>query len=201
MPLNSNYICYNLFAYAINNPINYYDLNGNIFKKAWNWCKNTYKKVKEKVVEVYNTIKNAFTAEVGVGFGLGKSSNVSSISAYKDMNWGIDDGKTYTSTTTSIGATVNLSKNSKHEVGIGYSIDHKDHEWRAGDDLAHINPMSMPWDIADCEDTTHNVTLGLGTKTIKNNVEVTDPEEKFIGIDFELHFVIGGHIKIGFNIG
>lgn len=201
MPLNSNYICYNLFAYAINNPINYYDLNGNIFKKAWNWCKNTYKKVKEKVVEVYNTIKNAFTAEVGVGFGLGKSSNVTSVSAYKDMNWGIDDGKTYTSTTTSIGATVNLSQNSKHEVGIGYSIDHKDHEWRAGDDLAHINPMSMPWDIADCEDTTHNVTLGLGTKTIKNNVEVTDPEEKFIGIDFELHFVIGGHIKIGFNIG
>lgn len=196
MQINSNFICYNLFAYAVNNPVNYYDKNGNSFKKIWNWCKKKYEKVKKEVSETINYLKNGFTAEVGVGIGLSSGAMGNQVGAYKDINWGINEGETYESTVTSVGAVFEYSDN---EYGIGYSLEHKEHDWRAGNDVEHTNPMAMPWDLWDCEDATHSITFGREMKKITNNTEITNPKENFIGIDYEFHFVVGGHIKIGFN--
>ena len=219
---NTNY--YNLFLYCNNNPVNCYDENGTSIKdwiskqtkklkngisKAWNGITNTVsdgwnyvkksaiktKKVinntVEKVKESWQWIKEHFIIEFGYGFGI--DSPLENGSVYSDATWGIKNGSSFSGT--EVSAYGNTGGNLFNYEG-GYELSHDTH--LAADYDHHTNQ----WNIIgiglmfdDCEEISSGFYTSVGNDffTIKNNGDV------FIGIDFDFHCILGGHIKIGFE--
>ncbi len=210
---SETYLGYNLYAYCENNPITNIDGEGNFsFKnmlanignglnKAVNAVSNTYNKAKSGVNNMINSIgqfaqkvKNSFTVEAGIGFGVGAKAKVGSVGgefgAYKTFNTGISNNKKYNSTTSKIGATASI--NSK-KAGLQYEITHYDDGNRI-----HDNVMSMPWEVLGCSNTIVNATFGL-SNSYSGSIENSNDGTTFIGIDLEGYALLGGHFKIGFN--
>ena len=200
---------YNMFAYAGNNPINNIDPNGNSLKKILKkiskkikkikkTVKNIIKKITTVVKKIATTIKNSFVAEVGVGIGIGGQAKIGNnvgtgASAYDDFNVGISNGQIYNSTTASVGGNLAI-------INAQASITHIDDNEINDNGAFHDNVMLVPWEVWNCKNTTKEISFGIADD---NNLgfDTSNPasDEGFIGLDFDLHFVVGGHIKIGFT--
>lgn len=197
----------NLYIYVFNNPINRTDQFGNFsFGKIIDlWCngakiiadgiKKAVKKVKKKVKNTVNDIKKAFTFEVGLGFGVGAGAGVGqyklSAKASKTFGYGISQqkGYQYTNTSVTIGGKIK-------QEGHGLILEAKhinDDNWR------HNNPMVMPHEVWNCKNTERNAILSLTREDLA--VESTIPSDTiFVGISIEAFVIVGGNLKIGFNI-
>ena len=187
----------NLFQYGFNNPVNYTDDEG-----SWpKWIKKLgklAKKVWNKFVEICNdsltTLKNAFVFDHGVGVGLGGSAQIGpikgQISTYKDINTlTINNGNINSNDSASFSSGINL-KSPKTSVGLGLDVTEKMHY--------NYNPFSLPNKMLENPNSSISILKGLGFE--KYGSYEWDNESVFIGIALEFHFIIGGHVKIGFNI-
>ena len=197
---NDGKLGYNLYSYANNDPINNYDDDGqiigliiNLFSKKKKAKKTETKKVTAKKTE---TKKPKLVVEGGVGFGFGIGlGQVANIEAYHDMTSGYDGGEKYSGSSMSASAKVNIGK---AKAGVGVSVDHKDHNDYDGDDVVtHSNPFNPVWNVIKCEDTTISTLFGVTQNNIGPQSNLNNESDDFIGIDASVHFVIGGHIKIG----
>ncbi len=205
--VGKNYLSCNLYIYTNNNYINAYDSSGKFFKKlgniigkgikkvgnfinnAWENTKQTVSNLWNKGVDLANKVKDSFTAEIGVGFGIGGEVKIGNtgaeIGAHKTFNTGISNNQKYDSTTTdmSISASI-ISK----EIGFGYEITH----YNDGNRI-HDNIMAMPWETYNCSNTTKDILI------ITNHLQQGTESGTFVGISIDAYALIGGHIKIGFN--
>ncbi len=205
----------NLYAYAMNNPINQFDPNGNLFKKlrdAWNcWkngmsiigeqVKNTWKSVTKTAGDFWNKVKDAFVFEGGVGVGVGTKAQVgpleAGITANKTYNIGVSNGEGYNSTTTRAGFDVGV-KNTEYNIGFSAEITHINEEIGTGN-WEHNNPMVMPWEVWDCPNTKK--TAILFTEFYEcGSIEQDTDGGTFIGISIDAYLLVGGHVKIGFEL-
>lgn len=217
--MNGDHISYNLYVYVSNNPINNSDSSGQFLKKAWNWLKKKTGQVGKAVSNMFNqatkalngalnqiskminAIKSAFVFETEVGFGAGGGLDVGTgvgtvgfnASISKTMGYSYSNNQSYQYTSTNIGVDVALN-----DYKAGLSLDVRNY------DNGMENPMAMPWQVWDDENTVKDITILFHRKIIvNNNLEAgTDvsKDSKFIGISFEGFCVVGGKIKIGFNI-
>ena len=80
------------------------------------------------------------------------------------------------------------------EVGVGIEVRNYDN--------GNGNPMTMPWEIWDDDNTVIEKTSGLYHTVTPNTATVAElsNSEEFVGIDFGLFAVIGIHIKIVFQL-
>jgi hypothetical protein len=164
----------------------------NTINKAASAVVKTTKVVVNMVVNtttnITKSIINNFVAEVGFGTGSGATLSPlgipTSLTSYKDKTWGIANGKTYTSI---------VSNASAQAVGIGpsYQFEH---------------PLPLPEDVTYWENDPYHTQTLLRSPYAKTSyifdVPFTNFSKKgiFVGIELELHFGIGGHIKIGWDI-
>ena len=202
---------YNLYLYASNNPINNSDEEGHFFKKAWNWVKKkasqaakkvskAVKKVKsvaskaaKKVEQIYTSVKESFVFEAEVGFGFGYHTNVAryGIDIGFEKTVGYDNQRgSYTST--NAGGNLSLGK-----IDFGLNAGIRNYDGGNG------NPMAMPWEVWDDENTIKDITIGLNREITANSKATSEAaiDSHFVGIDFGLFVFAGFRIKIGFNIG
>ena len=206
---------YNLYLYASNNPINNSDEEGHFFKKAWNWVKKkasqaakkvskivskAVKKVKslaskvaKKVEQIYTSVKEKFAFEIEGGFGFGYHTNVAGygvdVGFEKTVGYNNQSGN-YTST--SAGSNLSLGK-----IDFGLNAGIRNYDGGNG------NPMAMPWEVWDDENTIKDITIGLNREITANSKATSEAaiDSHFVGIDFGLFVFAGFRIKIGFNIG
>ena len=206
---------YNLYLYASNNPINNSDDEGRFFKKAWNWVKKkasqaakkvskvvskAVKKVKsvankvaKKVEQIYTSVKESFVFEAEVGFGVGFDDSIGSIEAgletSKTMGYSYSNGKSSSYTSSSAGISAGTEN---YKIGLSFDLRNFD----KGD----TNPMVMPWEVWNDDNTVRDVTIGLQNNRYVG-AEASNSGGRFIGISIGGFLGIGGKIKIGFNIG
>lgn len=219
----SNMKNFNLYLYCNNNPVNSYDDNGtklsdwiskqskklkNTVTNAWNGVKTAVKtgwectkkgieKVKNFVKEETKSIKESLKwakdhliIEGGIGLGLsgGGKSTPASGGYYNDMNFGIKEGKTYESSSVKAYGKLGTAE-------TGYEFVHYDHEYHDYDHMINAtNPVTVIPLISDCEYQSSDFYI----ERTEGFLHINSNGEIFAGIDLELHFIVGGHIRIGF---
>ncbi len=210
---NKDIICYNLYAYVSNNPINNTDSNGKFFGKAWKNIKEGCKKFGKAAVDVWNAgckiftdvyngvcstvnkLKNAFVFEAEVGFGVGVGGQIGpakvELKATKTIGYGYSNNQTYEYTSDSVGGSVGIENK---EFGLSFELRNYDE--------GLINPMGMPWEVWNDPYVTKEWSYGFTKKTTKNSgvTRETSKSGRFIGFCIEAYPFVGGKIKIGFNI-
>ena len=197
------YLSYNLYIYANNNPINYLDTSGNFFKSVLKWISNKVNDIVNKATQIAKTLynivtKSDFVIEAEIGLGLGGGASVTPTSKVnagfsKTVGVGYSNNKTYQYTSSYIGADVSSSTKQ-----AGLSLEIRNYDNGKG------NPMVLPFEIWDDENTVITSTVGLkeNTKIKKTDIGIDGTnDEVFIGLTFEAFLFAGGRIKIGFNIG
>ncbi len=215
---------YNLYTYVSNNPINNADFSGqslkgviksikktvkkvskavkSITKKVASTVKKTTKTVINTVVSVVKTVANSkksFVVEGQIGFGIGGKVGQGIIKteaeASKGFGWGYrSDTGSYEFTSNSIGATTEVFGNKDLEFGLGAELRNYD---------KYTNPMIMPWEVWDSENTSKEVTFGFSKKnyTGEGSRDFSSKNDTiFIGIDLSGYLAIGGGVKIGFEL-
>lgn len=205
---------YNLYSYVCNNPVNNTDIAGKFFKKAWNSIQKVYKSIKRasekflnrinstfdslkrKVSNVFKGIQKSFVCEGEVGFGLSGGISVGPVKVgggvSKTFGSGYSDNQSYQYTSNSIGIENDLAA---ANLSLYYELRNYDN--------GLANPMIMPWEIWNDENSVHEIGVG-SSKSISGNLNLgaeRSSDELFVGISFELFVGIGGKIKIGFNVG
>ena len=214
MGVSGDILGYNLYLYVSNNPINNSDDTGHFLKKVWNSIKkkasqvakkvtkavksitktvsSAVKKVTTKVKEIYTSLKDSFVFEAEAGLGFGYHTNISGngveIGFEKTVGYDNQNGS-YTST--SAGGNLSLGK---IDFGLNATIRNYDN--------GNGNPMAMPWEVWDDENTIKDITVGLN-REITSNSKVTSEasvDSHFVGIDFGLFVFVGFRIRIGFNM-
>ena len=214
---NEDILSYNLYAYCSNNPVNMIDLDGKIgfllgcliiFTAATfttgalvSVAKQTAKTGKVNPKKVVKDAAKGFTVEVGVGTGYSNSKSVgvndfnakASAGGYQDFNVGISNGKAYTSTSAQIGTSIELSNLVKGNLNISY--EHVQHPVTYSN-FMHNSPVTMPWDVWNCNYTSKNIGLGLEKNDISGEI---NNNNAFVGFSYEKHLLIGGHVKIGYT--
>ena len=185
--VNKNFIAYNLYAYANNNPVNYSDFSGMFFGKAFNWLKKTYNSVKKVVKKVINAVTNTiskilkpikenFVIEVGKGNGAElkpstKGNTNKNFTVSRENNITYKNNQFTCSQTTSQGI----------ELGIVAFTQEETTTVSCYDNIELLVP-----------ETTFTTTLGPITWNTNSDL--------FIGFNFSFNFFISGHIKIGWDI-
>jgi len=224
---NKDIICYNLYAYVSNNPINNTDSNGEFLGEAWKKIQRGYKKFKKNVEDVWNGAKNfattvyknvknfvtnayngvcstinnlgkAFVFEAEVGFGVGFGGQVGLVGGH-------------------VGATKTFgygySNNQSYEYtsnSIGFDVSVYKYKGGLSADLRNyddglVNPMSMPWEIWNDPHTALECTFLMKRviyESPNSSVDIGPEFSKngtFWGISLEFCPFVGGKIKIGFN--
>ena len=187
---------YNMYLYANNNPINMIDSNGNwpkIFKKIGKAITKTVKKVVDTVVKgvtgFVKGIVDNFVFEVGYGKGGSLGGTILNtevgIGGYQDISWGIKDKKTYTSVSGEAGINVlaGFTKEFTHE----YPFDPNESGWEhtPGDTVV----------IHKCPSTDTNYSIDIPVIGSFSNESYS-----YTLIDIDVHFGIGFHIKLGWEI-
>lgn len=184
---NEDILSYNLYAYVSNNPINMMDPTGNwklpSIKSIGKAIIDTRKKIVNTVKNFRKSIVNNFVAEVGAGAGLKGHINFFGLT-FIDM--GTSKDTTYTKKN---GET---TKTIKETGGIGV----------AG--FGIYNDYSIPYENKlKCS----GISLKQCNISVKEEgfnlpfVELNTLGDTFVGIELDLHFIIGGHIKIGWDTG
>ena len=194
----------NLYIYCNNNPTNNSDSNGQFVNKIWKSVKKRASKVintvKDFISDPIGTIKKTFTIGIDLGVGIGTKNNIITSEASKTFGFGYTNGKTYTSTSRSVGVGVslegNISLKTSYDMTHYTSIDGKEHI--NADIATHTNPMQFFWQIKDCDYTS--VTKQTGFDKENSGYSLADEGSIFIGIDMSIFCGFGFKFKIGFNI-
>ena len=188
---------YNLYIYVSNNPINNSDNTGQFLKKAWNWVKKKANQVKKTITKSVNAVKKvakkakeAFVFEGEIGYGIGGEAGIGVVSVKAEAtktfgySYSNKESKQYTSTSAGVGVTI-------IDYSLSASIDIRNYDNGTG------NPMAMPWEIYNDENTFVDPNLGVSKEL--GTLEKSGSGGRFIGINFGAFLLIGGKIKIGFN--
>lgn len=160
-------------------------------------------KVKTVISKGIVAIKNAFVFEVGTGVGLGGGIEgvvlgKAQLGFYEDYSIGYQKGEKYKATSVSAGISTSINNIGELEMSTEYNhILHNSDD--LNDSIIHNNPFSLPWEVYDCEYTNWE---GIQFHYKRNNYFDSQASKDgiFIGVAFDYHIGIGGHIKIGFNI-
>jgi len=201
---------YNLYLYVSNNPVNNSDETGRLFKKAWSKIKEkakqatkTVKNVVNKVVSVakktvskakkaVENVKKSFVFEAEIGLGAGVNVGVGLVEAGAEAtktfgySYSNNESKQYTSTAGGIDVGI-----ANHKVGLSMDIRNYDDGDR--------NPFTMPWEIWNDKNTVKDFTVIYSNKSLDS--ESSANGGMFIGINLGAFLIVGGKIKIGFNVG
>lgn len=213
---NQDMFSHNLYIYCGNNPINIYDPNGQIgifigcliifmagsiaAGSVISAAKQTAKTGKVDFKKVVKDSLGGITLEAGigfgysetVGFGISKLGGEAQAGGYQDFNVGLSNGEFFSSTTAEIGISTEIYG---VEIGRNYGYTHYRHPVTY-ENFMHDSPVTMYWDVWDCEHTT--LYEGTSAKRSNKTFEITN-NESFIGITYEKHIGLGGHIKIGYT--
>jgi len=223
--MNNDHIGYNLFAYVSNNPINRVDSEGNfpnLFKsiakavnkvvtnlvktvttiivKTTNVAKttiNTTASITNKVVSTTSKIitkvastvsKGSFIIEGGFGVGAGLNGSIMDIdtgaSYYQDITYTLKNKELSINITGNANMNIlgfGASKNFEHD----YPFDINESGWKH-------SPLDTTL-IPKCKNTTSKYSFDTPISSFTN-------KSIFLGIELDLHFGIGGHFKIGWEI-
>ena len=201
---NNDLLSHNLYIYCSNDPINRVDSQGHGWlSNLWNGIKkigagiaNAVQKTVKVVQDIVSAIKNAFTLDVGVGFGTEAGSNVAGGGYYNDKTLKIEDGQVKT------GNAVGLYAEFKPtDTSIGTEYFHTPHfvDGDIDESINHSQFMPLITHIKDCPETETSFSAGVKTSDT-TLVEYDTAGTYFVGLEFSLHVGVGGHIKIGFNI-
>lgn len=200
---NRDILTHNLYIYCSNSPINNTDSSGygffkNIFKGAQKVV-NTIKKGFDYVVNTAkNTFKKYFVAEIGVGIGVDTDTKIGG-GYYNDRTAKIENGKIEKGSAVGLSAGIDITK--KTNIGVGKEYFHTPHiiEGDLNASINHTQFMPLIYQIKNCSETV--VTKSFNLKPSANTIIDNNMEDSiFVGIDVSRHFLVGGHIKIGFNI-
>ena len=163
--------------------------------KAFNQAVKSINSALDQISKTMDAISNAFVFETEVGFGLGAHTGIGSfevgVSVSKIMGYGYSNNQSYQYTSSYIGGDISINN-----YKAGLSIDVRNYDNGMG------NPMVMPWEIWNDENTVKDITLFFNRK-ITGNLDYSAEKTKnsrFIGVSFEEFCGISGKIKIGFNI-
>lgn len=208
---------YNLFTYVGNNPINNIDASGRVLGKLVKAVKKVANKIINKITNalskptkaksssnknVVTSVKNDsskksnssgsnkksgtnFVAEFGVGVGGSVNIDSVGIGVYQDKTYGYSSQD---------GTYSNISGSGSIGIGIiggGYSYTH---EYPFDED--EPGWKHTPYDtqvIPHCDRTENNWDFNFLIFSF------SDDGHGFVGLDTDLHLMIGGHIKFGFE--
>ena len=215
---NKDFLSHNLYIYCSNDPINNADLSGygffkNVMKSVNNFVKSVKKGIKKFVSSLTGSNKKSksvakgtppkpkpkarFVAEGGLGFGFSSGAGSVEVGGYKDNGRGYSNNKTYTYTTNSLGVSVGI--NDKLSIGLSGEVQHIDHHLMK-DGVDHSSMVVIPWQVIDCENTKKSILVGTKYKEWFGTSQDVFDDNIFIGIDIDLHIVVGGLLKLGFDL-
>ena len=191
-------IGYNMFIYCGNNPIIRVDLTGT----AWEDVKTFFGKIGAAVSngfkKLVNAAADAFQVEFGVGTGYGVSSGAgqSEISAtvyHHPLTVGYDDGATYTAITGK--ASIGLKAGELDNGNISASYEHR-FETNHKKEWDEHTTVSTPFEVISCGKTKKewNVLFFEGSN------EGESKTSHFVGLDVSLHYYVGAHLTIGWDM-
>ena len=207
---NQDILSYNLYAYCSNNPVNCSDPKGmfvgdNIFD-TWTTASNNMTKAtgqKGKPIpkkNVLEKIKDSFVFDAGLGFGASGSGGArtkhGTVGFYSDTTIKIENGKVRRGASNS--AVIGYPISDKYTLGGSGEMFHEYHEAGISEYVKHTFLFSNPFDVYDCEHTEYSYSI-YGQHDSSNSSAEVSKESVFIGLSFDLHVGVGGHIKVGFN--
>lgn len=115
-------------------------------------------------------------------------------SIYKDINIiQIHQGKVNVAESATFSHSTGIEFNDNSGLGFGYEIE----ETITNND--NYNPINPPWKMLKNIDNVSIKTIYGMTVNNYGSFE-TNSNSNFVGIGVELHLIVGGYIKIGFNI-
>jgi RHS repeat-associated protein len=205
----------NLFTYCFNNPILYYDKNGDLSfdfvtkayekgKKAAKKAKETVKKTVKKVTKTAKkvtksikkackTVKDSFVFDVGVGLGMDVEAVGTKLGFSFDVGAMYYDGKIVGNTSSNIGASTEVLGAS---IGISQELTHPEHT-NIPECTYNNNPILIYPDVKSCPHLQRDTVFGINVENVTSSKGLTG--KRFIGIDFSKHNGVGVHIKFGFE--
>ncbi len=175
-----------MFAYCNNNPISFIDENGKW--PTWEEIKDFFEKDPEDFVEnIFDAAISSIEARVGVGPGIGVSLfNVIRLDFSRDSYIGFDDGVT-------IAGNYLVLKGSIFEfIKLGDTYDQVTE--KDGQRVSSGSAYDSPFDMMHYPETVRGNKFSAGAFTINNDGEFV------ISSSAGLHFILGGHYSIGFNV-
>ena len=200
-----------MYAYCSNNPVNCSDPKGmfvgdNIFD-TWTTASNNMTKAtgqkgkpmpKKNVLE---KIKDSFVFDVGLGFGASGSESTNKkgtkMGFYTDTSIKIENGEIRKGASESVSGELKISSN--FSIGASGEMFHEYHEAGISEYAKHTFLFSNPFDVYDCNYTDYSYSIN-GQHHSSNSNSVVRKESVFIGLSFDFHVGVGGHIKVGFNL-
>lgn len=163
--ISSNNLSTNLFIFALNNPINYYDENGYLFKKIKQKLNKMWNDLKETVTNVVNNAKDCINALIGFDVTVPGKKDYSTI--YDNAGIKVSEVKSsnYTKSTSDslikVGFTVGTSTEISLSVGDIISTS-----------LSGGTDKSISFGIGKW-----NLTLGIDSITNKTYIEYLNQKE------------------------
>ena len=199
---NQDIMAYNLYNYCGNNPITSADYIGNgLFRDGWNALYNLGKNISKATRKTYNRLynfgrgisqtyrklKDAFVAEVGVGFGFSAGTTLVEGGFYEDKTIKYENGKITKGSTISSGAAIK-TLSGKSAIGFQGELFHEEHYLQdLSDSIRHSQPYPSGYDIYDCEYTSSSYSAFGKTNNMGGSV---NEKEKFYGtIQIKLYLV------------
>lgn len=190
---------YNLYAYVANNPINYFDPNGNSLKSIKKAIKKGLKKIVNSAKKIINSVKKIvkqittgkanFVVEYQIGLGMETESHGMNVGFNKSFGHGYSSKrKEYDFTSNSIGVTA-------EKFGAEYGLSAELINYQSG-----VNPMIMPWEVWNDEETEKSIVLGSTRKEFIGSSKSLPDNTLFIGIDYSKYLYAGGGIRIGWEL-
>ncbi len=168
-------------------------------KVSSNWLSNAMKKVQKQIKKVVNKVKKVinnivkmndnglkFTAEIGVGEGIGMNKTV--LDTYNDVTIGINGGKTYKN-------IVHYEAYGAPNVGLSETIIHDYNYSHDDDEYSYSHDVHSKFDSKEfkgCPHAIKDAALYFGPFEINNS-----GPQGFYGLDVSIHLVFGFHFKIG----